>query len=211
MIELKRLALFARKRLPNPIRRALRVGHYLFTTGQSSVQIPAHLLSSCGMCASRTDLAELLPRGGLIAEVGTDRGHFARHILAKCDPAKLHLIDLDFAQLQPAVAQDARVVTHMGYSHEILEKFPDNSFDWIYIDADHSYAGASRDAIAAASKVKPGGYLVFNDFAHMDPYFGSYGVHRAVVDFAVSHGWGFLWLAYEPNALYDVALQRPQI
>jgi hypothetical protein len=163
------------------------------------------------MCASRSDLVALLPHCGLIAEVGTDRGHFARHILTVCDPIRLHLIDLDFSLLLPTVAQDARVVMHIGNSHELLASFPDASFDWIYIDADHSYAGVSRDAAAAASKVKPGGYLVFNDFAHMDPSLGSYGVHRVVVDFAVTRGWKFAWFAYEPSALYDVALQRPPI
>jgi hypothetical protein len=68
----------------------------------------------------------------------------------------------------------------------------------------------TRDAHIAALKVKPGGYLVFNDFAHMDPFLGAYGVHRAVVDFAVSRAWAFAWFAYEPNALYDVALRRPK-
>ena len=61
----------------------------------------------------------------------------------------------------------------------------------------------------AASKVKPGGYLVFNDFTHMDPFLGAYGVHRAVVDFALRHGWPFVRWAYHPQGLYDVALQRP--
>ncbi len=50
---------------------------------------------------------------------------------------------------------------------------------------------------------------MFNDFAHLDYALGAYGVHRAVVDFAIAHGWKFVWLAYEPSALYDVALQRP--
>ena len=75
----------------------------------------------------------------------------------------------------------------------------------------NSYAGVTRDADAAAPKVKPGGFLVFNDFAHMDPFLGAYGVHRAVVDFAVARGWPFAWFAYHPMALYDVALRRPHV
>lgn len=98
---------------------------------------------------------------------------------------------------------------HQGPSHAVLAGFPDATFDWIYIDADHSYAGVAQDAAAAASKVRPGGFLVFNDFAHIDPYLGSYGVHRAVVEFAVAHRWPFAWFAYEAHALYDVALRRP--
>jgi hypothetical protein len=45
----------------------------------------------------------------------------------------------------------------------------------------------------------------------MDPFLGAYGVHRAVVDFAASKGWQFAWFAYDPLALYDVALRRPEV
>ena len=68
----------------------------------------------------------------------------------------------------------------------MLSGFPDAHFDWIYVDADHSYEGLLRDANAAATKVKPGGFLVFNDFAHADPFLGAYGVQRAVADFVQS-------------------------
>ena len=171
--------------------------------------IPPELLADCRVCASRNELVENLPRGGRVAEVGTYRGAFARHILSACGPAELHLIDIDFSLLDPALAADTRVATHKGLSQRTLAQFPDDHFDWIYIDGDHSYEGASGDACAAATKVKPGGYLVFNDFAHADPYLGAYGVHRAVVEFAVTRGWKFAWWAYEPHGLYDVALRRP--
>ena len=131
--------------------------------------------------------------------MGTYKGEFARHLLAACEPKSLHLVDLDFSLLDPTVGQDARVQRHNGLSHEVLATFPDAYFDWMYIDADHSYAGVTRDADAAAPKVKPGGFLVFNDFAHMDPFLGAYGVHRAVVDFAVARGWPFAWFAYDPR------------
>lgn len=45
----------------------------------------------------------------------------------------------------------------------------------------------------------------------MDPFLGAYGVHRAVVDFAVTRGWNLALFAYHPWALYDVALRRPQL
>jgi len=206
---LSSLKLWLRNRLPHSLRHVLRLGRHLVPRGQSSASIPAGLLEECRVCASRHDLIGRLPRGGRVAEVGTQHGHFARHILAASAPAELHLIDLDLSLLDAAVAGDPRVRTHQGFSHEQLQAFPDQHFDWIYIDADHSYAGARRDADAAAAKVKPGGYLVFNDFAHMDPYLGAYGVHRAVVEFAVTRGWPLAWLAYDPSALYDVALRRP--
>jgi len=206
---LPRLALSIRGHLPERLRHVLRLGRHVFAQGRPSMAVPHELLADCRVCASRNELVQNLPHGGRIAEVGTYRGAFARHILAECHPAELHLIDLDFSLLDPAVAADARVTRHTSLSHELLAQFPDDHFDWIYIDGDHSYEGASRDARIAAAKVKPGGHLVFNDFAHADPYLGAYGVHRAVAEFAVTRGWKFVWWAYEPNGLYDVALQRP--
>jgi SAM-dependent methyltransferase len=203
----KRIELWVRKRLPASVRHVLRLGQHLVSRDQKSLAIPPELLVDCRVCASRYELVKLLPKGR-VAEIGTNQGRFARHILAHCDPTELHLIDLEFSRFDAKLAQDRRVTVHKGLSHEVLASFPAASFDWIYIDADHSYAAVARDARAAADKVKPEGFLVFNDFAHIDPYLGTYGVHRAVVEFAVKERWRFVWLAYEPHALYDVVLQR---
>jgi len=53
-----------------------------------------------------------------------------------------------------------------------MQWFPDGYFDWIYIDADHSYSAMSNDAAVCASKLRPGGFLVFNYFAHIEPHLG---------------------------------------
>ena len=150
---LQRLTLVIRK-MPTSIRRMLRLGMHLFVKGRSSISIPANLLTDCRMSASRAELIALLPCRGRVAEVGTDRRHFARFILDRCDPAELHLIDLDLSLLDPATARDRRVTVHGGMSHLALEKFPDAYFDWIYIDGDHSYAGVTCDADAVASKAR---------------------------------------------------------
>ena len=203
----KRLELWIRKRLPESARHVLRLGQHVVSRGGPSLWIPPELLADCRVCASRYDLVKLLPRGR-VAEIGTNQGEFATHILAHCDPTELHLVDIEVSRFDASIAGDRRVTLHKGLSHEVLAGFPAASFDWIYIDADHSSPAVARDARAAADKVKPGGFLVFNDFAHMDAQLGAYGVHRAVVQFAVEERWRFVWLAYDPNALYDVALQR---
>ncbi len=205
----RRITLSLRKRLPQRARFALRlVNHLFFNRGRASLPLTQEMVADCRVCASRHDLLKFLPHHGLVAEIGTHRGDFARQILNACAPRELRLVDLDFSFLDPAIRDDTRIKIFPGYSHDVVATFPDRHFDWIYIDADHSYEAVSRDARAAASKVKPGGYLVFNDFAHMDPYLGAYGVHRAVIDFAFEYGWRFVWFAFEPNALYDVALKR---
>jgi predicted O-methyltransferase YrrM len=151
-----------------------------------------------------------LPSGGTIAEIGTDRGVYASHILKANMPAALHLFDLDFGACDPAVLSDPRVTLHEGATPETLAALPDGGMDWIYVDGDHSYAAVVADSAAAARKVKPGGYLVFNDFAHTDPFLGQYGVHRAVMEFVRDRQWPIVMFAYHPSALYDVALRRPE-
>jgi SAM-dependent methyltransferase len=198
-----------RRRLPDSARRLVRLSRLAFRKPQGSLELPAELVTGCRMCANRYDLVAALPHHGRVLEVGTLYGDFARHILDACEPAELHLIDLDFGQVRADVLADPRVTTHRGFSHEVIAGFPNESFDWIYVDADHAYESVKRDAEAAASKVRPGGFLVFNDFAHLDPWLGAYGVHRAVVEFATQRRWPFVWWAYQPSGLYDVALQRP--
>ena len=206
---LKSLQLRVRKRMPRSVRQLVRVGRNAIARSEASPRLPAHLLEDCGVCASRNDLLTKLPKGGRIAEIGTDKGTFANRILKQNAPDELHLVDLDISHLMKEVADNPKVTVHVGRSTDVIGSFPDGHFDWIYIDADHSYPGCLADAQAASVKVKPGGYLVFNDFAHTDLEHGRYGVHRAVTQFAVDNDWPFAWWAYERNGLYDVALRRP--
>ena len=200
-----------RKNLPGPVRHLLRVGRILVSpNGQRSPQIKPELVRNCRFFASRYEMVHHLPKQAEVAEVGTDKGLFARHILKVAQPATLHLFDLDFGRLVADVAGDARVKCHRGASAKMLATMADATLDWIYIDGDHSYEGVAADIRVAAQKVKPGGYLVFNDYAHADPYLGRYGVHRAVTEFANAAGWPLVMFAHEPSALYDVALQRPR-
>ena len=57
-------------------------------------------------------------------------------------------------------------------------KFADKSLDFVYIDADHSYAGCRGDIIAWAQKVKAGGILAGHDYYNRPPF----EVRRAVAD-----------------------------
>jgi Methyltransferase domain len=174
-----------------------------------SKRLPAELLRECRFCASRYDMLEELPQQGAVAELGTYRGDFARHILTRNRPRELHVIDIDHSHFDKRLLADSRIKRHQGLTHELIAGFPDGYFDWIYVDADHSYAATIRDARTSAPKIRPGGFLVFNDFAHIDPFLGRYGVHRAVVDFALETRWPFHFFAYQRTALYDVALRKP--
>lgn len=205
----KRTEMQIRSRLPDVVRRSYRLARSLGRVDAIEA-IPADLLTDCRFCSSREEMLPLLPQGGIVAELGTYRGDFARHIVRLNKPAALHLVDIDYSLFEEKGLQDPAVTRHVGYTHETIAAFPDGHFDWVYIDADHSYAGCLRDAQAAAAKVKPGGYLAFNDFAHIDPWLGRYGVQKAATEFARTQRWPMAFFCYHPAGLYDVAFRRPQ-
>ena len=65
-----------------------------------------------------------------------------------------------------------------GYSVEVANRFPDESFDFIFIDADHEYESVLSDLCAWFPKLKPGGIIAGHDWS---PEF--LGVEKAVKEF----------------------------
>lgn len=204
----KQLELGVRSRLPVGFRKIYRVSRAVAEEQPYSRPIPDDLLAECRVVSSRYALLHHLPRAGIVAEVGTLEGAFACEILARAEPRHLHVLDIDFSRFDPGLASDPRVTCHQGLSASVLASFADETFDWIYIDADHSYEGVLADARAAAPKLKRGGLLIFNDFAHVDLEFGRYGVHRAAVDFLLEQRWPMRFFALHSHALYDIALEK---
>jgi hypothetical protein len=174
---------------------------------------PKHV-ERCRVLASREFMVqECLPRNAVVAEVGTYRGHFARLILSGAQPRELHLIDRDLASLEREPLADAiadgRVHLHEGDSATTLASFPDHFFDWIYIDADHTYAGVKRDTEQAKAKVRRDGLLVFNDYvfwSHAELM--EYGVVHAVNELCLNDGWELRYFALDTQMYCDVAVGR---
>lgn len=52
-------------------------------------------------------------------------------------------------------------------SSQALGRFPDSSFDFIYIDGDHSYDGVKNDLTHSLRILKPGGIVVLHDVSHI--------------------------------------------
>lgn len=166
-------------------------------------------IASTKVFASRNDFLHSLPKGSIGAEVGVQRGNFSVHILDVVAPKELHLIDISFAKLGDRFADNPAAVRHEGRSVDMLEGFPDGYFDWIYIDADHSYKGVRADASVAARKVKPDGLLVFNDYIIWAHHEGlAYGVVQAVNEMCVNEGWEMAAFCLHPNMHCDVAIRR---
>lgn len=123
-----------------------------------------------------------------IAEIGVYRGRFAAEILAACDSIRTyymvdpwrHLDDwnkpsntddsqfdayLAETEATTAFAADKRVILR-GTTLEVIDQIPDGSLDFAYIDGDHTLRGISIDLINVWPKVRAGGWIGGDDFAH---------------------------------------------
>jgi len=62
-----------------------------------------------------------------------------------------------------------RITTCKGYSNNEILKFEDNFFDIIYIDGNHEPEFVLEDAVLSFRKLKPLGYLIFDDYGWGGP------------------------------------------
>jgi hypothetical protein len=129
----------------------------------------------------------LVPKGGVIAEVGTFEGEFLEDCYRLCAPTRLVSIDLfegitcsgnqdgnsmkynvNMGDVHTALLakykNDPKVEFYKGNSGGILRTFPDNTFDMIYIDGDHAYEGCLRDLLLSHQKIKSGGWIMGHDY-----------------------------------------------
>lgn len=175
---------------------------------------PEHV-ANCRVWPSREAMLTGLPRGGAIAEVGTQTGRWAEQMLAVCWPSELHLYDTDLSEaalyLDGLGYHDDTMRLHQGDSSTMLAELPDHHLDWAYIDADHSFEGVTRDVKVAMDKVKPDGLLVFNDYTLWSILEGAeYGVVQVVNGLLANHGYEIVHFAFQPLGYHDVALRRIQ-
>jgi len=133
------------------------------------------------------------------AELGTWEGHTFKYLINNCP--NLTLIGVDLYEPQPEntgpekwlpgenghswnhehyyrdimdfCAQHApRAVFHKGYTTEVAKLIPDNSLDFVFIDADHSFKGVDDDIVNWSPKVKRGGFIIGHDI-HFDSVKGA--------------------------------------
>lgn len=145
---------------------------------------------------------------GLGVEVGVQRGSFSKHLLEHWHGAKLYLVDAwrtiegyqDVANADHNAQLDNMAATFMAVYHykeratiirelskDAVKLFEDCSLDFVFIDADHSYAGAKQDIALWEPKVRKGGVLCGHDY--LDSPIGEnniaeFGVKTAVNEWA---------------------------
>lgn len=164
----------------------------------------------------RDDLPFLWNRMGLTgngAEIGVQAGVFSQHILDTWKGQKLYLIDswrhfsggyVDIANgdhnvqlnnmakcFMSLYGQGSRAVLIRELSVDAAAIFHDGFFDWVFIDADHSYEAVKNDLSAWESKVKKGGIFCGHDYLNStkeENGHSEFGVKRAVDEWAEKRG-----------------------
>ena len=75
-----------------------------------------------------------------------------------------------------------QISIQVGYSYNMVDEFPDNYFNFIYIDGCHLYGCVKSDLSTYWSKLKLGGIMCGHDYHDNYP-----GVIKAVEEFKLTH------------------------
>jgi predicted O-methyltransferase YrrM len=176
---------------------------------EPAARLSEKTLAGAALFADREAMLGALPKGGIVAEVGTWQGYFSNQIARQCEPDEFHLIDIDLSHM-PEINTKGKVLSHEGDSSTILSSFPPNHFDWIYIDGDHRYEGIRKDIEAADGVLKPDGRLTCNDYTNWcSTAVTPYGVMRAVNEFIISRNYSVEGLAFHPTGQHDILIRKP--
>jgi len=107
-------------------------------------------------------ILDRMPDGLVVgAEIGVGNGTNAHEMLQRRpDDLVLYLVDIN-----PLPKLPNTVPFHMT-SLEAAKFIAHPMFDFVFIDADHTYQAVKDDILAWRPKVKPGGWLCGHDFAN---------------------------------------------
>jgi hypothetical protein len=186
------------------------------------------------LAMQRRRLLRYLPSGGHIAEIGVARGQFSRQIRSVCKPSFLVLIDPWMAQAEKEYFRDTNNVGQTDqdrrynkvqrsfaskkpgrecrvlrtFSVDASRHFEDGTFDWVFIDGNHSFEACLEDLRVWAPKVKDDGLICGHDFAaHASARNSRYGVVEAVSKFLSETGHSLAALTVEHFPTFVIAKQ----
>lgn len=167
--------------------------------------------------ASRKEmLADLLPKGSTIAEIGVFAADFSEWIVNTLKPKKFYGVDpytstigvmgsgnehgygMEYYELdllcnfvKHRLTGHPEVELRREFSHPFFESLTDGSLDAVYIDGDHSFEAVRSDLEDARHAVKEGGWIFGHDYA-LHPEKGNPDIKhvtKSVIDeFCAKHG-----------------------
>ncbi len=148
----------------------------------------------------RIQLNKLMPKRKLTGvEIGVASGLFSNDMLMNWKIKTLYLVDVwkcvatqkgdgsspqpwhdfNFESMRRLMANhNKKTIIMQGFSVDMAAKIKDESLDFVYLDADHSYEGVMSDLMAWFPKLRPGGLVAGHDYLNV-----AYGVNQAVEEF----------------------------
>lgn len=124
-----------------------------------------------------------------IFEFGTYRGQTTCGLAAMSEDVRVTTLNLPPEQDPRYAPYIGKLIQESPYRDRIVQIFADSrafdpspyakQMDFIFVDADHSYKGAQNDTRKALEMLKPGGTIVWHDYAAKTP-----GVCEFIRDFS---------------------------
>ena len=202
------------------LKRAFKIA---FRSGERMPAVPLaeKHVENCVLVLNRKALLSRMKKGCEVAEIGVNRGDFSELILKIAEPEQLHLIDVWNSVMYPKnlskeveerfrkPVDSGKVQIHCKLSTEAADDFEDGYFDWIYLDANHSYDSVRGELLKYAPKIKHNGIIAGHDYTqgHWEELC-RYGVVEAVHEFCVEHEWELVYLTVEPTESQSFAIRR---
>ncbi len=178
-------------------------------------------IANCILLTDRDELIRKLPKNGFAAELGVANGDFTESILRNNNPSSLHLVDIWeseryneslFNNVIDKFTQEinkGKVKIHREFSEIAATKFPDNFFDWVYIDTTHSYEQTKLELELYSQKIKPDGIIAGHDYIlgnWVDDY--RYGVIEAVHEFCKNYNYRIKYLTMDLSEFQSFAIEK---
>ena len=133
---------------------------------------------------TRDHFAEWLGQAGFMsgAEIGVERGLYSDVLLSANPEMTLYMVDpwaaysgyrdhvsqekFDrfFKETQERTKKYSHAEIIRKYSMDAVKTFPDNSLDFVYIDANHEFLNITQDIFFWEKKVRHGGIVAGHDF-----------------------------------------------
>jgi hypothetical protein len=168
-----------------------------------------------------------------ILEIGVFRGEFLDYLVKNCNIGSIDAVDLfqgitcsgdangndvvhydvgkSYLELLDTYKVMSNIKIHKANSIHYLQQQPDNTYDIIYIDGDHSYGGVKYDLINAFSKIKNGGYIMGHDYEmNMKKAKNMYnfGVKLAVDEFCIYYNQSIQAKALDGCVSYCIQIKK---
>ncbi len=190
-------------------------------------ELKEHHLLHLSAFTNRINMIKSFPKEAVVAEIGVAAGDFASVILRESLPRKLYLIDTwrggrnasghaitlekkskqgrsisDFERVRGRFAteiEDQKIEMLQGQSVTMISALPNQSLDWVYLDAAHDFDSVCADLEALLPKMRSNGIIAGHDYVRWGRFGYRGGVIEAVHSFCKTHDFELFALTFDSH------------